>query len=41
MIPYDLISVLKIFKKEKWLTSEEYNSRLRHEVDNIARFYNF
>jgi hypothetical protein len=31
VVAYDLIGVLKIFNKEKWLSSEEYNKRLRHE----------
>jgi hypothetical protein len=32
MLAYDLICILKIFKKERWLTSDEYNNRLRHEI---------
>jgi hypothetical protein len=32
VVAYDLIGVLKILKKEKWLTSEEYNNRLRHGI---------
>jgi hypothetical protein len=32
MLAYDLICILKIFKKEGWLTSEAYNDRLRHEM---------
>jgi hypothetical protein len=36
VVAYDLIGILKIFKQEKWLSSEDYNNRLRNEVDNMA-----
>jgi hypothetical protein len=34
VVAYDLVGILKILKQEKWLTSEEYNNRLRQKEDN-------
>jgi hypothetical protein len=37
VVAYDLIAVLKILKKENWVTSEEYNNRLRDDIYGIIQ----
>jgi hypothetical protein len=36
VVAYDLIGILKILKMEGWVTSDEYNTKLRHEDDIVV-----